>query len=91
MNRMYTVSYDLLKPNQNYDGLISRLNALGAVRVQLSQWIVRLSSGDAVALRDDLMRFIDSNDRLLVAGLTGEAAWSNLMASPNSVKQALAS
>lgn len=85
----YTITYDLLKPGQDYKDLISRLTTLGAVRIELSQWLLRTTM-TATQIRDDLMRFIDGNDRLFVGGLTGEAAWLNLLVSQDKVKQALA-
>jgi CRISPR-associated endonuclease Cas2 len=85
----YLITYDLDKPGQEYHQLIQRLKELGAVRVQYSDWLLRISAS-AAQIRDDLMRFTDSNDRLLVVGLTGEAAWTNLMISHEKVKQSLA-
>ena len=88
--RKYSISYDLLKPGQNYDSLIARLTALGAVRVEYSHWILKTATMTAVSIRDDLRRFVDANDRLLVAGLTGEAAWTTLLVADDSFKQAVA-
>ncbi len=85
----FTISYDLDKPGQNYEFLIARLRQLGAVRILYSMWVLK-SSMSAVEIRDDLQRAIDSNDRLIVAGLTGEAAWVNLMIGNDSVKQSIA-
>jgi hypothetical protein len=87
--KAYLISYDLDKPGQNYDALIARLRALGAVKVLYSEWVLR-TTVTAVEVRDDLMRFIDSNDMLLVVGLTGEAAWTRLMVTDAGFKQALA-
>jgi hypothetical protein len=88
--KKYSISYDLLKPGQNYDSLITRLIALGAVKVEYSQWILKTTTMNAVSIRDDLKRFMDANDRLLVAGLTGETAWINLLVTDGSFKQAIA-
>ena len=41
-------------------------------------------------IRDWLQSFIDSNDMLLVVALTGEAAWTGLMVTNDTFKQALA-
>lgn len=76
----YAVSYDLRKPGRNYEPLWSRLREWRAVRVLESFWIVPDASS-AAALRDDLIRHIDSNDGLLVAGVTGEMAWQKLQGS----------
>jgi len=77
MNK-YSITYDLLKPGKNYDDLYAKLEAIGAYRIQLSQWAVK-TQHNATQIRDYLMAALDDNDRLLVAGLTGEAAWKNLL------------
>ncbi len=74
----YVISYDLDKPGQNYERLIARLKEHGAFRVQLSQWALG-TTWTAAQLRDDLMGYIDSNDRLLVVQVAGWASF-NLMA-----------
>jgi hypothetical protein len=86
--KMYRIGYDLDKPGQEYHPLITRLRALGAERVLESDWLLK-NTASASEIRDDLKRFIDSNDRLLVTTLTGEAAWSNLLLRNEEVKQAL--
>ncbi len=85
----YLISYDLDKPGQDYPRLITELERLGAVRILYSEWIFR-STSSAVEIRDWLKSFIDSNDMLLVVALTGEAAWTGLMVSTDTFKQALA-
>jgi hypothetical protein len=85
----YLVSYDLDKPGQDYSRLISEIERLGGVRVLYSEWLLR-SNANAEQLRDHLWAFIDSNDMLLVVTLTGEAAWTGLMANSSVVKQLLA-
>lgn len=77
MNK-YEVSYDLMAPGKNYEPLYARLREHGAEKILLSQWALK-TTWTAVQIRDDLRRFIDGNDRLLVAGLTGEAAWTKLI------------
>ena len=73
----YEVCYDLRQPGRNYEPLWARLRAWNAVRVLESCWIVPEASS-ASALRDDLIRYVDANDGLFVAGMTGETAWTNL-------------
>lgn len=86
--KTYRIGYDLDKPGQDYHPLIKRLKALGAQRVLESDWLLK-NTASASEIRDDLTRFIDSNDRLLVTTLTGEAAWTNLLIGNAEVKQAL--
>ena len=74
----FAISYDLNKPGQNYESLFARLVQHGAFRVQLSQWALA-TTWTAAQLRDDLMRYIDANDRLLVIQI-GNWASFNLLA-----------
>ena len=73
----FEVSYDLRKPGRNYESLWKRLGDWGATRVLQSVWIIDRQT-TAAQIRDDLAHHIDTNDGLLVTGLTGEAAWRNL-------------
>jgi hypothetical protein len=77
----YMVSYDLRRPEKDYVNLIAYLKKIGAIRVLLSLWLVK-SQSDHGGLRDQIIRngSLDDNDRLLVAGLDGSAAWTNLLA-----------
>jgi len=76
--KLHVVSYDLDKPGQNYPAIITRLQQLGAKRVQFSQWMLH-STLTAEQLRDDLLRYLDANDRLLVIDATNAPmAWRNL-------------
>ncbi len=69
MKKVYSISYDLLKPGQNYDSLIARLVALGAVKVEYSQWVLKTATLDATSIRNDLARFMDANDLYLAEDL----------------------
>ena len=89
MSKSYLISYDLDGPGQDYAKLISEIERLGGVKILYSGWVLR-SKYSAVRLRDYLSRFVDTNDMLLVVGLTGEAAWTSLMAADNRVKESIA-
>jgi hypothetical protein len=73
----YEVSYDLHQPGRNYEPLWTRLAAWSAGRVLESVWVMPEASS-AAAIRDDLIKYMDANDSLLVSGMTGETAWKNL-------------
>lgn len=76
----FTVTYDLLKPGQDYAPLWARIRALGGQRPLESVWVLQ-GNYTAVAWRDDLRGYIDANDRLLVIDSTnGKYAWHNLKA-----------
>ena len=77
---MFTVSYDLMKPGQDYTALLNRIRAFGGVRQLESYWSFRYQA-TAAQVRDDLRRYIDTNDRLLVVDVTNQQfAWHNLRA-----------
>jgi hypothetical protein len=76
--RLHVVSYDLNRPGQDYTTLINRLTQLGAKRILYSQWMLK-STMTAVQLRDDLKRFIDATDMMLVIDATNAPmAWTTL-------------
>lgn len=73
--QVYSISYDLNSPGQNYTGLFIEIKSLGSWWHCLdSSWLVATNLS-AVHIRDRLITKIDKNDKLLVACLSGEAAW----------------
>ena len=74
----YIVSYDLHKQGQNYDCIIKKLEAYPSHwHMQQSVWIV-VTNDNASKIRDNLAPCLDSNDKLFVGKLSGEAAWKGL-------------
>lgn len=82
---VYVVAYDLDQPGQNYPALVNALEKVGAVRVQLSLWLLQ-DSGAATEVRDWVRNHTDANDRVFVAEIsvsrwagwkmmTGAAEW----------------
>lgn len=75
--KTYIVGYDLNKPRQNddYKKLFEAIKGYPNWWHYLdSTWIIKTDRTSA-EIRDDLKRFIDNGDELLVARLAGEAAW----------------
>lgn len=71
----YLIGYDLDKPGQDYKDLFEAIKALGSWWHCLdSTWIIK-SNLSAETIRNSLMKVMDDNDKLLVARLSGEAAW----------------
>ena len=71
----YIVTYDLHKTGQNYSCLTEKLEEYGTHwHAQGSVWII-VSSQSAKSIRDNLSSCLDSNDKIIVAKLSGEAAW----------------
>lgn len=90
MNK-YLITYDLDRPGQDYTDLIAYLRKLGATRVLESVWLLK-SNSEHAPLRDAIKSEgrLDANDRILVAGLNGAAAWQNLMVDNATVKSLFA-
>jgi hypothetical protein len=77
---LYWIGYDLDKPGQKYQDLINRLTALGADRILLSDWLLE-STNTAEQIQNDLVRFLDANDRMLVSEVYYNARWKDLLIS----------
>lgn len=74
----YIISYDLVG-QKDYKKLSDAIHALGKVaRVHESVWVTSVNESDfgSKEIREKLSSFIDSDDRLFVAKLTGQAAWT---------------
>lgn len=83
------IIYDLQAPGKDYKSLIDRLKQYPkACRVCESSWIVE-TSWSTTQIREDLTGYMDSNDRIFVGSLTGEASWRNPLCSHDSIKEAL--
>jgi hypothetical protein len=74
---VFVISYDLRNPGRNYDPLWSRLKDWKAQAALESVWFIDTASS-ASTIRDDLKLYIDANDRVFVARLVGETAWTSL-------------
>lgn len=83
----YSISYDLNRPGQLYSRIAGELQRLGGRRLLFSQWAINWPNTTAIAVRDHLRRFIDSNDRLMVIQLDGDD-WAsyNAMTDPNTLR-----
>lgn len=76
MMKSYLIGYDLNKSGQDYKKLIAEIEKSGSWWHCLDSTFIIKSSSTAVAIRDHLKKFVDSNDELLVVCLTGEGAWT---------------
>ena len=72
----YMISYDLVAPGQDYQTLYDALEEFSAKRVLESQWVFNRVSTTPSNLRDYFLKFIDSNDRLLIVEIDG-SGWSS--------------
>lgn len=73
----FIISYDLIS-DKDYSKLYEAIRNYGSyAHVLESVWIIKSSSSSS-NIRDNLISYIDSDDKLFVAKLTGESAWKNL-------------
>ncbi len=84
----FIITYDLNNPGKNYSSLIARIKSYTHSKICESAWIVK-SYNNSLEIRDDLISVLDTNDRLFVAKLTGQAAWSNCIDSNENIKRIL--
>lgn len=85
----YIVSYDLCNPTRNYNQLYMALKSFGYWgKLTESTWAI-VSDWPAVQIRDKLIRYIGHNDRLVVILSGKSAAWNNLLASNDWVRNTL--
>ncbi|MCW2370327.1 hypothetical protein [Sphingobium sp. B11D3D] len=73
------ISYDLMKPGQNYDAVIERVKELGNwAKIGYSFWYVR-SDYTAAQARDHIVPALDAGDKLYIVDATkNTAAWHGL-------------
>lgn len=80
-NSIKIITYDLRAPGRNYELLYFKIRGYKkCAHVCESVWVVS-TSDTCTAVRDNLLKAIDANDRLFVAELTGAAAGTNLICS----------
>lgn len=81
------ISYDLCGKNKNYSDLIEAIKEYrGWCKILESCWIVPVdvSCND---IRDNLSKYLDSDDRLFVGELTGASAWTNVICKNETLKE----
>ena len=85
----FIVSYDLCQPGRDYNALYNALkNFDNWGKLTESTWAI-VSRNTTVEIRDFLMQFIDSNDRLIVVQSGKHAAWNQLLANNQWIKDNL--
>lgn len=86
--KSFIIAYDL-NNQKDYPKLIERIEDYpNAAKINKSVWFIN-STNDAKPIRNELEKFIDNDDNLFVAKLTGEAAWHNVLCSSQHLKDYL--
>jgi len=81
---VYLVTYDGAIPGP--DGpqeLLAELRKIGAVRLQLSVWLLDVAE-TAAQVRDAFKSYMDPNDRIFVVEITPAALWAGYRMMPPS-------
>jgi hypothetical protein len=77
---LYLISYDINeKDSFEYEGLWSKLEELGAVRILYSEWVMRSDVGRAGQIYSAIAPLTQKKDRLLVQEITNDAVWDKLL------------
>lgn len=83
------IEYDLCTPGKNYDELYKAIKSYGVwAHITESTWFVKTTES-CVQVCNKLLTHMDSNDRLFVGELTGEAAWRNVLCQDEYLKKNL--
>ena len=83
------VTYDLAAPNGDYESLHVKLKAYTQwAKITQSCWFIKTDDSCKV-VRNNLKSSMNDDDRLFVAALTGEAAWSNVICPSEGLKKRL--
>jgi hypothetical protein len=74
----YIISYDLVR-ERDYTKLTTAIKAYGTwAHIHESVWAV-VTATTAAQVRDNLIRFLDSDDRIFVVRSGTEAAWRGVL------------
>ncbi len=74
----FMVTYDLIRPGKDYSKLYDAIKSLGSWWHYLDSTWFFVSSSSAKEIRDELLRHVDGNDKILVLRSGKEAAWSGI-------------
>ena len=81
------IDYDLVNEESSYDDIIDEIKELGVyIQVAKSSWLVK-SNLSCSEIRDKLKAVVNKEDRIFVAKLSGESAWSNPIDGSSEVKK----
>ena len=73
---VHWVNYDLRKPGQNYEGLITYLKSHASWAKPLKSSFFVKTSLSAAQLRDGILNYIDSGDAVVVVQVEGRS-WAS--------------
>lgn len=72
---VFSITYDLRKPNRNYDELYRGIQSFGYWWHQTgSAWIIAAKNKNPLEIRDYLKQFMDADDKLFVIAV--QKSWA---------------
>ena len=78
MSNSKIITYDLCKNGKNYEGLSEYLSSYSiCANITESTWFVSTNKS-CTTICEEISKIIDSDDRIFVAELNGNAAWNNI-------------
>ena len=87
--KTYLITYELKTNRYNYQNLFDAIRSYTAWgRINESTWIIKTSQS-ALEIRNFLNNYLDYNDSIFVIITNKEAAWNNVMASNDWLKNNL--
>lgn len=87
----YLITYDLCKPetSKDYEKLIDKIEKFhNHCKITESCWLIN-SPQKALDIANELEKFVDSNDRLVVAELLGNIAWTKILCTKEELNKVL--
>ena len=82
MSRCLQINYDLVAPGRDYTKLYAYLKSFnGYSRPLESMWLVRTSKSTQTVC-NELLAYVDSNDKLVVIDVTDDAWWTHGLPNP---------
>lgn len=82
------VTYDLCSPGRNYQPLYNAI-ARYPLQAKVSESCWLIAGHGAVAVYNDLRQYLDTNDRIFVAELSGAAGWDATISPDEKVRSVL--
>ena len=86
--KCYLISYDLIN-RRDYNVLYDAIRSYGTwAKINESLWAI-VTTQSALQIYENLIKFVDNDDRLFVIKSGGEAAWINAISSDDWLKSNL--
>lgn len=87
MSNSKIVTYDLCKSGKNYSDLYEYFKSFYTwAHITESTWFISTDKSCPI-IREEISKIVDSDDRVFVAELTGNSAWTNVLCDSDYLKK----